>query len=63
MLRNFIDSYKWKELDIGYYRTFDNKSVFKVIGGDIEFDRYQNVDELDITYNFYLILRLLKIVV
>ena len=63
MLRNFIDSYKWKELDIGYYRTFDNKSVFKVIEGDIEFDRYQNVDELDITYNFYLILRLLKIVV
>lgn len=63
MLRNFIDSYKWKELDIGYYRTFDNKSVFKVIEGDIEFDRYQNVDELDITYNFYIILKLLKIVV
>ena len=62
LIKNFIDQYKWKELDIGYYRTFDNKSVFKVIGEDAEFDKYYEKDNLDITYNFYLILRLLKIV-
>nr|DAR90592.1 MAG TPA: hypothetical protein [Caudoviricetes sp.] len=62
-IRRFIDDYKWKELDIGYYRTFDNKSIFKVIGEDIEYDRYYEIDNLDITYNFYIILKLLKIVV
>ena len=62
-IRNFIDDYKWKELDVGYYRTFDNKSVFKVIGEDVEYDRYYEKDNLDITYNFYIILKLLKIVV
>lgn len=62
MLKKFIDSYKWKELDIEYYRTFDNKSVFKIIGEDVEYDRYYDKDDLDITYNFYIILKLLKIV-
>lgn len=62
MLKKFIDSYKWKELDIGYYRTLDNKSVFKIIGEDVEFDKYYDKDDLDITYNFYIILKLLKIV-
>ena len=62
-IKRFIDDYKWKKLDIGYYRTFDNKSVFKVIGEGVEFDRYYEKDNLDITYNFYLILKLLKVLV
>jgi len=62
LIKSFIDQYKWKELDIGYYRTFDNKSVFKIINEDIEYDKYYEKDDLDITYNFHLILKLLKII-
>ena len=62
LIKKFIDQYKWKELDIGYYRTFDNRSVFKIINEDIEYDKYYEKDDLDITYNFHLILKLLKII-
>lgn len=61
-LRNFIDEYKWKKLDIGYYRSFDNKSIYKKIDNDMEFDRCFNIDELDITYNFYILLKLYKVI-
>lgn len=56
-MRDIIDKYKRKELDIGYYREFSFRSKFRDRHGDY-YDEYwpDEIDELDITYNFYNIL-------
>lgn len=57
-IRNFIDKYKRKELEIGYYRVFNSKSNYDVNNDDFEFDDYweEDKDDLDISYNYLNIL-------
>lgn len=58
-IRMFIDKYKRKELEVGYYRTFDRNSIFQVNDNSgISFDEYweDKKENLDISYNFYRIL-------
>ena len=62
--RHFIDKYKNRELDVGYYRNFDNSSKFITYDKDIVYtecwDEFK--DEIDISYNFYnILLKLIKI--
>ena len=62
--RHFIDKYKNRELDIGYYRNFDNSSKFITYDKDIVYtecwDEFK--DEIDISYNFYnILLKIIKI--
>lgn len=63
--KRFIDKYKRKELDIGYYRSFDSHSSFKLLDvSDMEFMDMDNskLDEIDISYNFYnILLKLIQI--
>lgn len=51
-LRRFIDKYKKRELEIGYYREFNNKSKYHTIYGDILDDWNQEADYIDILYNY-----------
>ena len=60
-LKRFIDSYKWRELEIGYYRPFNEKSLFELYDGT-EVSSYDEVMDLNINYNFYnILLQLIKI--
>ena len=60
-MKRFIDRYKWRELDDGYYRTFDTRSVYELIDGN----QVENLEDemiFNINYNFYnLLLKLIKI--
>lgn len=56
----FIDKYKRKELDVGYYRRFNAKSDYVLKGQDppvtfLNFDENWK-DTLDISYNYFQIL-------
>lgn len=52
--RRFIDRYKRKELDMGYYRNFSTMSNYTLIDDDLE--------NIDISYNlFNVLLKLIKI--
>lgn len=52
--RRFIDRYKRKELEVGYYRNFNSKSSMVLIDGDM--------DNIDIEYNLYnILIKLIKI--
>lgn len=55
--KRFIDKYKRRKLEVGYYREFDFKSKFRTLYGEL-FNEYweENKDELDISYNFQNIL-------
>lgn len=59
--RRFIDKYKRKDLDVGYYRTFDHRSRF-IINDGTEYEMYFNedIEDVDIGYNYFNIL--LKII-
>lgn len=64
-VKRFIDKYKWRELEVGYYRTFDFNSCYRVLGDDENaFMEYyeKDKDDLDISYNFNnILLKLLQI--
>lgn len=51
--KRFIDKYKRKELEVGYYRELSNQPVFRTLDGDV-FEEYweDSKDDLDISYNF-----------
>ena len=57
--KRFISKYKRRELEVGYYRTFDHHSYYTLNddSGDI-FKEYweDSKDDLDISYNFHTIL-------
>lgn len=57
--RRFIDKYKRRELDVGFYRRFSPDSTF-ILKGDsgIRFTEYWNhaKEDLDISYNYFNIL-------
>lgn len=44
-IRRFVDKYKKGELEIGYYRTFDNRSVF-ITDEDGEIDKMYNLSHV-----------------
>lgn len=64
-MKRFIDKYKRKELELGYYRNFNQKSDFSVIGdNDNEYMEYweEDKDDLDISYNYFnVLIKLIKI--
>lgn len=63
-LRRFIDKYKGKELESGYYRRFDGLSEFDVNmpEGEYIFNPELNKDYINIRYNLdSILLRLIKI--
>lgn len=64
-MKRFIDKYKRRELDIGYYRSFDFHSRYIETGDiNIEFMEYPNSRKefVDITYNFQnVLLKLISI--
>lgn len=59
-LRRFVDRYKRKELNIGYYRTLDARSIFEVYTNDnlLYFDKYmqKDIEDVMIDYNYLNIL-------
>ena len=63
--KRFLDKYKRKELEVGYYRTFDSRSKCELLD-DTEglYDNYFEEDkiDLDITYNYFnILLKLIQI--
>lgn len=76
-LKGFLEAYKTRSLELGYYREFNNRSWFSTmyrtttLGGYIEDDfdnpRYMNnmsqdvLDKINILYNYSLLSKLLKI--
>ena len=64
-LRRFADYYKNRDLDVGYYRTFNNRSEFVMAGEEeVMYDQVDATDiwNLDISYNFFnVIVKLFKI--
>lgn len=62
--RNFIDKYKSFDLPVGYYRNFDIKSEFCVVGDTTKYKKYweDEKENLDINYNYFnVLLKLIKI--
>ena len=66
-MKRFFDRYKHRELDLGYYRTFDHRSVFLVNdeSGTSTYDEYfddeDSIQSVDIRFNLELILQLILI--
>lgn len=63
--KRFLDKYKRRELEVGYYRTFDSRSKFELLD-ETEglYDNYFEEDkfDLDITYNYFnILLKLIQI--
>lgn len=54
-IRKFIDKYKRRELNVGYYRRFERDPYFQIINDDSKYYEYweENKDEIDITYNYF----------
>lgn len=63
--RRFISKYKRKELEVGYYRTFNSNSHYILNDGSGDtFNEYweEDKDDLDISYNFHnILLKLIQI--
>lgn len=63
--KRFIDRYKRKELEVGYYRTFDYRSIIELIDNNEEIykDYWEDKKaDIDISYNFYnILLKLIQI--
>lgn len=69
-INRFITKYKMRKLDTGYYREFNQESVFRVMDSNETYDDevfipYDNKSEVvDIDYNFFnILIPILKIVV
>ena len=62
-IRTVFDSYKWLELDTGYYREFNNVSHFRYLDGNTSMEEFmEDLSQLDISNNFKLINQLLMII-
>ena len=63
--RRFIDKYKRKELEGGYYRTFDYRSIIEVTTeDDVLYKDYweDKKEDIDISYNYKnILLKLIQI--
>lgn len=61
-IRRFVDEYKNRELDVGYYREFNPKSVYYLNDSEESYDNelfipYEDkVQHIDIDYNFFQII-------
>lgn len=61
-LKRFVDKYKWRQLDVGYYREFSPSSIIRLGDADETYDNeifipYEDkVAHVDINYNFNKIL-------
>ena len=65
-LVRFINRYKKRLLDVGYYRTFDSQSNFYLLNEDDIYDNFweDEKDRLDISYNYHnVVLKLLEILI
>ena len=64
-LRRFCDHYKKRELELGYYRTFNSRSEFIMIDDpEVFYDQItiEDLENIDISYNFFnVIIKLMKI--
>lgn len=62
-VRAFIDQYKRRELNIGYYRRFDNYSTYDILSEpSFKAKDYDDIYDVGIMYNFFeVIVRLMKI--
>ena len=57
--KRFINKYKRRELEVGYYRTLDHRSMYMMNDGSGElYENYFEEDkwDLDISYNYFSIL-------
>ena len=55
--KRFIDKYKRRKLEVGYYREFDFSSKYRTNTGELYEEFWEeDKDELDISYNFQNIL-------
>lgn len=61
-MRSFIDSYKHMELPIEYYRQFNAKSAYVLNTEDEYMDFWEEEkNRIDIRYNYFILMELLKI--
>ena len=64
-MRRFVDKYKRRELEMGYYRNFNIVSDFTSINEpDVVYMDYDSsaIEDIDISYNYFnILLKLLKI--
>ena len=60
-IRRFFDDYKWRRLDTGYYREFNNMSNFRYLTGELAMDEFmEDLSQVDISHNFKLIIQFLQ---
>lgn len=60
-IRRFFDDYKWRKLETGYYREFNNMSQFRYLTGEVAMDEFmEDLSQVDISYNFKLIIQFLQ---
>lgn len=59
----FLTDYKMRRLDVGYYRTFDHNSYYKLMNSDLIFDEFnqEDIDELDISTNYKILTKMIQI--
>ena len=69
-IKRFVYKYKTRQLDVNYYREYDQESLFRLVDSDEVYDDatfipYDNREEyLDIDYNFFnYILPIIKMVI
>lgn len=62
-VRRYIDKYKRKELEAGFYRTFDNRSIIELLDDSDAYILTESIkDDIDIRYNlFNVFIKLIKI--
>lgn len=61
-MRKIIDKYKAKELELGYYREFNNFSKYDLIDESDNIISPSDLSNIDISYNFYnVLIKLIKI--
>lgn len=60
-IRRFFDDYKWRKLESGYYREFNNMSQFRYLTGEVAMDEFmEDLSQVDISHNFKLIIQFLQ---
>lgn len=63
-ITDVFDAYKWRKLDSGYYREFNNTSQFRYLNGEVSMEEYmEDLSALDISHNFKLIIQLLRTII
>lgn len=59
-IKNFIDSYKFRKLDINYYREFNPISKYRYVDGETTMVDYrEDINEIDISCNYNILIDLL----